>query len=112
MTDRLTAADRSLINRARALASARGVDAFRVVTDEPFRASDDAVYSAALGYAQSLLGELAALAERLSGDEGQAAEDSRRLTAIRDLLAHFDWEYHDRQLALEAIDRIAEGGQA
>ena len=39
-------------------------------------------------------------------------EDARRLAAIRDVLAHFDWEYHDRQLALEAIDRIADGGQA
>jgi hypothetical protein len=40
------------------------------------------------------------------------AEGTRRLNAIRDLLAHFDWEFHDRQLALEAIDRIAGGGQA
>ena len=39
------------------------------------------------------------------------AEDTRRLAAIRDVLGHFDWEYHDRQLALEAIERIAEGGQ-
>ncbi len=39
-------------------------------------------------------------------------EDARRLDAIRALLSHFDWEYHDRQLALEAIERIADGGQA
>jgi hypothetical protein len=38
-------------------------------------------------------------------------EDARRLDAIRSLLAAFDWEYHDRQLALEAIERIADGGQ-
>jgi hypothetical protein len=40
------------------------------------------------------------------------AEDTRRLDRIRDVLRHFDWEYHDRKLALEAIERIAEGGQA
>jgi hypothetical protein len=39
-------------------------------------------------------------------------DDARRLREIRALLAHFDWEYHDRQLALEAIERIAEDGQA
>ena len=39
-------------------------------------------------------------------------EDARRLDAIREVLSHFDWEYHDRQLALEAIERIADGGQA
>ena len=38
-------------------------------------------------------------------------EDARRLDAIREVLSHFDWEYHDRQLALEAIERIADGGQ-
>jgi hypothetical protein len=38
----------------------------------------------------------------------QPPDDTRRVAAIRDLLAHFDWEYHDRQLALEAIDRIAD----
>ena len=36
-------------------------------------------------------------------------EDARRLDAIREVLRHFDWEYHDRQLALEAIERITEG---
>ena len=39
-----------------------------------------------------------------------AAEDTRRLDAIRGLLARFDWEHDDRQLALEAIERIADGG--
>ena len=59
-----------------------------------------------------MLSALAVLAERLAADEGQADEDTRRLNAIREVLAHFDWDYHDRQLALEAIERIAEGGQA
>jgi hypothetical protein len=39
------------------------------------------------------------------------AEDTRRLDAIRGVLAAFDWETDDRQLALEAIERIADGGQ-
>ena len=44
--------------------------------------------------------------------EDQAAADTLRLERIRVVLAKFDWEHDDRQLALEAIDRIAEGGQA
>ncbi len=40
------------------------------------------------------------------------AEDTRRLDRIRVVLAKFDWEHDDRQLALEAIERIAEGGSA
>lgn len=39
-------------------------------------------------------------------------EDARRLDAIREVLRHFDWDYHDRQLALETVERIADGGQA
>ena len=42
---------------------------------------------------------------------GAESEASRRLNAIREVLSHFDWEHHDRQLALEAIERIADGGQ-
>jgi hypothetical protein len=59
-----------------------------------------------------VLGDLAAIAERLGDAEDQAAEDTRRLGEIRALLARFDWEHDDRQLALEAVDRIADGGQA
>ncbi len=40
-----------------------------------------------------------------------AAGDTRRLDAIRAVLAAFDRERDDRQLALEAIGRIADGGQ-
>jgi ATP-dependent exoDNAse (exonuclease V) beta subunit len=43
-------------------------------------------------------------------DPQQQPDDAARMAAIRDLLAHFDWEHHDRQLALEAIDRIADPG--
>jgi hypothetical protein len=42
---------------------------------------------------------------------GTAAGDTRRLAAIRAVLAGFDWETGDRQYALEKIDRIADGGQ-
>ena len=45
-------------------------------------------------------------------EEDQAAEDTQRLDRIRVVLAKFDWEHDDRQLALEAIERIVEGGQA
>jgi hypothetical protein len=45
-------------------------------------------------------------------DVPREAEDTRRLDRIRVVLAKFDWERDDRQLALEAIERIAEGGQA
>jgi hypothetical protein len=41
---------------------------------------------------------------------GGAAEDTRRLNAIRGVLDRFDWEHDDRQLAVEAIDRIADRG--
>jgi hypothetical protein len=51
-----------------------------------------------------LLGQvLAVLAERQ--DEG------RQLAEVRQLLAEFDWDFHDRQLALEAIERIVTGGE-
>jgi hypothetical protein len=62
----------------------------------------DTVYAAALERA----GEPDA-----AGEPGTAAEDSRRLDRIRVLLARFDWEHDDRQLALEAIERIVDGGQ-
>ena len=44
--------------------------------------------------------------------QASAADDTRRLDAIRALLAGFDWEHDDRQYAIEAIERIADGGQA
>jgi hypothetical protein len=52
-----------------------------------------------------LLGQvLAMLAERQDG--------ARQLAEIRQLLADFDWEFDDRQYALEAIERIVTGGEA
>lgn len=40
------------------------------------------------------------------GDAGAAGQ----LAKVRAVLAGFDWEFHDRQLALEEIDRIVTGG--
>jgi hypothetical protein len=45
---------------------------------------------------------LAVLAEREDG--------ARQLAEVRQLLADFDWEFQDRQYALEAIERIVTGG--
>jgi hypothetical protein len=42
---------------------------------------------------------------------GGEAEDTRRLNEIRGVLDRFNWEFGDRQLALEEIDRLADGGQ-
>jgi len=55
-----------------------------------------------------------AAAIEAAGEPAPAAgtEDTRRLGEIRELLSHFDWEHDDRQLALEAIERIADGGQS
>jgi len=94
-------ADRRIVARARELA---GLPADRNDDDAGARAE-------VLGLAKYLLGELADLAERLDGDEDQADEDTGRLGRIRVVPAGFDWEHDDRQLALEAIERIAEGGQ-
>ena len=56
-----------------------------------------------------LLGQvLAVLAER----QDKARDETRQLAEVRQLLAAFDWEFHDRQLALEAIERIVTGGQS
>jgi hypothetical protein len=54
-----------------------------------------------------------AAAVTAAGEPGpDPAGDTRRLDAIRDVLARFDWERDDRQFALEAIERILEGGRA
>ncbi len=44
--------------------------------------------------------------------EREQPADTRRLDRIRVVLAKFNWEHDDRQLALESIERIIEGGQA
>jgi hypothetical protein len=59
-----------------------------------------------------LMRECAELRRLLGQVLGMLAErqaETRQLAEIREIFAHFDWEYHDRQLALEAIERIAVG---
>jgi hypothetical protein len=77
--------------------------------------ADDVSYSALIGRAfaraQVEMRLLLEIIERLDDDEALAAEDTRRLADIRALLAAFDWEHDDRQLALEAIERIAAGDE-
>jgi hypothetical protein len=51
--------------------------------------------------------QLAAVLDVIAGQ----ADEAGKLTQIRQVLAEFDWEFHDRQLALEAIDRIQAGGE-
>ena len=98
----------------RAVADARELAALPLGTVRDYVGETDLAlaYASAFGRAQYVLAELVAMADRLCGadDDDQAAEDTRRLGAIRDLLAKFDWEYHDRQLALEAIERIVNQG--
>jgi hypothetical protein len=50
-----------------------------------------------------LAGLLAVIGERQAGHE--------QLAQVRTLLAAFQWETDDRQLALEAIERITEGDE-
>lgn len=99
----LDAHDRRIIAQARELTALTGIGGVRerAGTDDTMFA-----FTQFFGEAKFVLAELAAIAERLGG-----SEDARRLDRIRDVLAHFDWEHHDRQLALEAIERIADGGQ-
>jgi hypothetical protein len=102
----LTDLQRGTIAPARELAALGTIADVRTVAG-----TDDTLTALAWfwGVAGVRLAHLADTAERLAGGEDQAAEDSRCLRGIRDLLSHFDWEYHDRQLALEAIERIVEG---
>jgi hypothetical protein len=111
MTARLTETDRRTISAARELAAITG-DAAKERAD----ATELAVaYAVVFGEARGLLTELAAIAERVTGGEGQdgeVSEDTGRLDRIRDLLARFDWEHDDRQYALEAIERIVGEGES
>jgi hypothetical protein len=101
---RLTDRDRRTIAEAREVAEVRTRD-IAAWTGETSHA---AAYAVALGRAQWRLNELLRLVDRLADD----AEDTRRLAEIRAVLGRCDWEHDDRQLALEAVERIADGGPA
>jgi hypothetical protein len=53
--------------------------------------------------------ELRRLLGQVLGVLAERQDDARQLGEIRAVLAAFDWEFDDRQLALERIERIAEG---
>ena len=60
-----------------------------------------------------LMREVAELRRLLASVLGVLAErqaESRQLAGIRAVFAAFDWEFDDRQRALEEIERIATGG--
>lgn len=103
---RLTGADRGIIAQARELAALDG-DGIRARYPAEYGAS----HARAVGAAQFLLGELAAVADRLSTAEPAPPEDTRRLAEIRLILGRFHGKYRDPQLALEAIERITGGGR-
>jgi hypothetical protein len=54
---------------------------------------------------------LAVIAERQDDAVTADLTESRQLAEVRQLLADFDWEFADRQYALEAIERIVTGGE-
>jgi hypothetical protein len=101
---------------ARAGATWEQIAAARNTTAEAARAAYREWAEGQHKYAGMSDAEYAAALER-AGEPGEAAvpgtaaEDTRRLEAIRGVLGRFDWEHDDRQLALEEIDRIAGGGQ-
>jgi hypothetical protein len=51
----------------------------------------------------------AAAAADQGGHDVARHDPAAQLAEVRAILAGFDWEYHDRQLALEAIERIVAG---
>ena len=60
-----------------------------------------------------LMREVAELRRLLASVLGVLAErqaETRQLAGIRAVLAAFDWEFDDRQIALERIEQLATGG--
>jgi hypothetical protein len=55
--------------------------------------------------------ELRRLLGQVLGMLGERQDEARQLAEIRAVLAAFDWEFHDRQYALEHIERIVTGGE-
>lgn len=55
--------------------------------------------------------ELRRLLGQVLGMLGERQDGARQLAEVRAVLAAFDWEFDDRQYALEAIERIVTGGE-
>jgi hypothetical protein len=61
-------------------------------------------------WAFRLAAELGSVLARLNVEDAAAGQDAAaQLQEIRALLEAFDWEFHDRQLALEQIEDIVNG---
>jgi hypothetical protein len=54
--------------------------------------------------------ELRHLLGQVLGIVAERQDGARQLAEVRALLEAFDWEFDDRQFALEAIERIVTGG--
>lgn len=78
---RLTTRDRSLIDRARQQSRLNRVTAIKIHTGEKDILM---AYATAFAEAQSLLAELASLAENLGGDDAEPTLHERRMQAVRD----------------------------
>jgi hypothetical protein len=106
--------DRRIIDAARELAGLS--DAAIYARFGAGSVSPVTAYARAISEAQGLLSELAAIVER-SGDADARSPvwpdpETQKLAEIRALLEAFDWEFDDRQYALEAIDRIVTRGES
>jgi hypothetical protein len=56
--------------------------------------------------------ELRRLLGQVLGMLAERQDESRQLAEVRAVLAAFDWEFDDRQYALERIERIVTGGES
>jgi hypothetical protein len=56
--------------------------------------------------------ELRRLLGQVLGMLAERQDESRELAEVRAVLAAFDWEFDDRQYALERIERIVTGGES
>ena len=90
--------------------AARRTAAAAVVADyeAALKATNDARRIHWADWASRMAAELRSVLAQLDAEQAKAAEPSQ-LVAIRALLAAFDWEHDDRQLALERIEAIAFG---
>jgi hypothetical protein len=59
-----------------------------------------------------LMAELAETRRQLGLVLASAGEQGHQLASVRAVLDGFDWEFDDRQYALERIERIVTGGES
>ena len=107
MTAPLTEQQRAAVKQA---SEAVGMTAGAIAAGVPgaYRSSREEVYEAAYGQVKDhLAAVLVVIGELLDSTR----DDAYIAGQVRGVLALFDWEHDDRQLALEAIERIV-GGEA